>query len=152
LILIFTGKTTGSYLKEGFDIYYKRLEHYIPVNTIVIPESSGKDEVKAMEAEAKIIFSKLLPGDFLIALDEHGREVTSRQLAGQFQKWMVQGIGRVVIVVGGAYGMADKIKERADYTLSLSKLTFTHQMVRLILAEQLYRAMTIIKNEKYHHD
>ena len=105
-----------------------------------------------MAEEEKNILSKLRPADFIVVLDENGVEAGSRQLAGKMQKWMELGKSRIVFVVGGAYGISPSLKKRSDYLLSLSKLTFTHQMVRLILAEQLYRAMTIIKNEKYHHD
>ena len=94
---------------------------------------------------------KLLPGDFIVVLDESGSEVGSRQLAGMFQKWMVNGIGRVVFIIGGPFGISPALKQKANLILSVSKFTFTHQMVRLILVEQIYRAMTIIKNESYHH-
>lgn len=152
LLLIFVGKTTEDYLKEGIDVYHKRLANYISVTVNVISNSVLKEQNKAIAEEGEKIISKLLPGDFLVVLDENGTLGNSRQLAALFQKWMLQSIGRVVFVIGGPFGISPSLKLRANFSLSLSKLTFTHQMVRLILTEQIYRAMTIIKNENYHHD
>jgi 23S rRNA (pseudouridine1915-N3)-methyltransferase len=152
LLLLFVGKTAEPYLKEGIDVYLKRLPNYISITSGIVPASASKEKKKSIEEESKSIQSKLLPGDFLIILDENGTHIGSRQLAGLFQKWMLQSIGRIVFVVGGPFGISNSLKERANYSLSVSKFTFTHQMVRLILVEQLYRAMTIIKNEAYHHD
>ena len=152
LLLLFIGKTSENYLKEGIDIYLKRLSNYISVTTAVIPVSSSKDKNKSLSDEGKNLQSKLLPGDFVVVLDENGTLIGSRQLASMCQKWMLQSIGRVVFIIGGPFGISKAIKETAKYSLSLSKFTFTHQMVRLILVEQLYRAMTILKNEGYHHD
>jgi 23S rRNA (pseudouridine1915-N3)-methyltransferase len=152
LLLLFVGKTTEPYLREGIDIYKKRLPNYISVSTIEVPVSTSKEKNKSLTEESKNIQSKLLPGDFLVILDENGTQLGSRQLATLLQKWMIQSIQRVVFIVGGPYGISEALKKQAKYSLSLSKFTFTHQMVRLILVEQLYRAMTIIKNEGYHHD
>ena len=152
ILLLFVGKTTESYLKEGTEIYLRRLSNYISTFVEIVPPSKEKDLFKAIQDENKKIQSKLLPGDYLIVLDEGGTEIGSKKLAGLFQKWMVQGIGRVVLVTGGPYGLASELKQKADFMLSISKFTFTHQMIRLILVEQLYRAMTIIKNQNYHHD
>ena len=152
ILLLLVGKTSEAYLKEGIDVYLKRLSNYVSISVNVIPVSSEKDKRKNIEEESKGIQSKLLQGDFLVVLDEAGKEIGSRQLAKLFQNWMVQGIGRVVFVTGGPFGIASELKQRANLILSISKFTFTHQMVRLILVEQIYRAMTIIKNESYHHD
>lgn len=152
ILLLLVGKTSEAYLKEGIDVYLKRLSNYVSISVNVLSVSSAKDKRKSIEEESKSIQSKLLPGDFLVVLDEAGKEIGSRQLAELFQKWMVQGIGRVVFVIGGPFGIASGLKQRANLILSVSKFTFTHQMVRLILVEQIYRAMTIIKNESYHHD
>ena len=152
ILLLLVGKTSEAYLKEGIDVYLKRLSNYVSISVNVLSVSSAKDKSKSIEEESKSIQSKLLPGDFLVVLYEAGKEIGSRQLAELFQKWMVQGIGRVVFVIGGPFGIASGIKQRANLILSVSKFTFTHQMVRLILVEQIYRAMTIIKNESYHHD
>ena len=152
ILLLLVGKTSEIYLKEGIEVYLKRLTNYLSLSQVVLALSFAKDKRIAIEEESKTIQSKLLPGDFIIVLDENGSEVSSRQFAVMFQKWMVQGIGRVVFIIGGPFGISTDLKRKANLILSLSKFTFTHQMVRLILVEQIYRAMTIIKNESYHHD
>lgn len=152
ILVLLVGKTSEAYLKEGIAVYLKRLTNYISISMEILPLSSAKDKRTAIEAENKSIQSKLLPGDFLIILDESGTEINSRKFAELFEKWMVQGVGRVVFVIGGPFGLASELKQRAKLILSVSKFTFTHQMVRLILVEQIYRAMTIIRNEGYHHD
>ena len=152
ILLLLVGKTSEVYLKEGIEVYLKRLSNYISLSQAVLALSSAKDKRIAIEDESKAIQLKLLPGDFIVVLDENGSEITSRQLSGLFQKWMVQGIGRVVFIIGGPFGISSVLKQKANLILSVSKFTFTHQMVRLILVEQIYRAMTIIKNESYHHD
>jgi 23S rRNA (pseudouridine1915-N3)-methyltransferase len=152
ILLLFTGKTSEAFLKEGIQVYLKRLTNYSKLSIIEIPISSFKDKKKAMEEESRHIQSKLLPGDYIIVLDEKGSSVGSRQLAGLFSKWMVQGVSRIVFVTGGPFGISPNLKKNANFIFSLSQLTFTHQMARLILVEQIYRAMTILKNESYHHD
>ncbi len=152
LHLVFVGKTTEKYLLEGLDDFMTRLSRYATVTIDVVKASTIRDITKAMEEEEKNILPRLLPGDFLVILDEKGSEMTSRQLAGKVQKWMVEGKNRIVFIIGGAFGIAPSLKSKADYKFSLSLLTFTHQMIRLLLVEQLYRAMTILRNEKYHHD
>lgn len=152
ILLLLVGKTSEAYLKEGIEVYLKRLTNYISLSQGVLALSPAKDKRIAIEEESKSIQSKLLPDDFIVVLDENGSEVGSRQLAGMFQKWMVHGIGRVVFIIGGPFGISPALKQKANLILSVSKFTFTHQMVRLILVEQIYRAMTIIKNESYHHD
>ena len=151
ILLLLVGKTSEAYLKDGIEVYLKRLTNYISLSQGVLALSPAKDKRIAIEEESKSIQSKLLPGDFIVVLDESGSEVGSRQLAGMFQKWMVNGIGRVVFIIGGPFGISPALKQKANLILSVSKFTFTHQMVRLILVEQIYRAMTIIKNESYHH-
>ncbi len=152
LHLVFVGKTTEKYLLEGMDDFMTRLSRYATVTVDVVKASTIRDIRKAMEEEEKNILARLLPGDYLVILDEKGSEMTSRQLAGKVQKWMAEGKNRIVFIIGGAFGIAPSLKVKADYKLSLSLLTFTHQMIRLLLVEQLYRAMTILRNEKYHHD
>ena len=152
ILVLLVGKTTENYLKEGVDLYLKRISNYVSLSVVVLSLSSEKDRKKSIDEEGRNIESKLLPGDFIVVLDEAGTEIVSRRLAELFQKWMVQGIGRVVFVIGGPFGVSSGLKQRANLVLSVSKFTFTHQMVRLILVEQIYRAMTIIKNERYHHD
>jgi 23S rRNA (pseudouridine1915-N3)-methyltransferase len=152
LVLFFVGKTQDAWLKEGIDIYLKRLPHYVPVEVKVINPSSQKDRSKAMEEEYKSIDAKLQPADLLVVLDEIGKEITSRQLSSQFEKWMNHGVSRIIFIIGGAFGTDERLRKKASLVLSVSKFTLTHQMVRLLLVEQLYRAMTIIRNEGYHHD
>ena len=107
---------------------------------------------QVMAQESEKIAAQLQPNDVLICLDENGKEFTSRQYAGMLETFMVSGTQTLVIVIGGPYGIDKALKDRASKVIALSKLTFTHQMVRLVLAEQLYRAMTILRNEPYHHD
>ena len=150
--LVFIGKTTDDYLKEGIEIYLNRLKNYLPVSVTVFPASSAKSPERILSEESLVILSKLQPRDHIVLLDEKGKEVRSVELAVQMEKWMLKGINRLVFIIGGAYGVSDEVKAKAHSTLSLSKLTFTHQMIRLLLAEQLYRAMTITRNESYHHE
>lgn len=152
IVLLYAGKTTEKYLQEGIEIYMERLKHYVNVEVIIFQPSNLPQPDRALGEEQKTIEQKLLPGDFLVVLDENGKEVTSRQLADSIRKWMVQGKSRIVFITGGAYGLARSLKSKANLILSFSKLTFTHQMIRLLLVEQIYRSMTILKNEKYHHD
>jgi 23S rRNA (pseudouridine1915-N3)-methyltransferase len=152
VVLLFVGKTTDTYLKEGIEIYYKRLFHYVATSIEVISASSLTDKKKAMAEEAKFIQAKLKPADFLVVLDENGTQMTSRKFADFFVKLMNQSIDRIVFITGGAFGIDDELKKKAKFILSVSQFTFTHQMIRLILVEQIYRAMTITKGEAYHHD
>ncbi len=150
--ILLIGKTTEAWLKEGIGLYMDRLKNYIPVNMTVLPASSSKLPNKMIVEESESITSKFQPRDFIILLDERGKNLRSIELASQIEKWMIQGVNRVVFIIGGAYGVSDDIKRQAHLQLAVSKLTFTHQMVRLILVEQLYRAMSIIRNESYHHE
>lgn len=148
------GRTKDNYLKEGEAEYIKRIRRYMPVdvNTIGIPawpSSLNPLEIKAREAQ--LVLAKLKSDDYLIILDEKGAHVKSEELARQLQSWMNAGYKRLVFLVGGAWGLDDSLKQRSDWQLSLSKLTFTHQMVRLIFLEQIYRAFTILNNEPYHN-
>ncbi len=149
---IFIGKTTEPYLNEGITTYLKRLVNYLPAEILSIPASSSKLREKIIEEESRAILSKIQPRDYIVLLDERGKELTSRQLAAFIEKQMVAGTNRLLMITGGAYGVSDEVKQKVHYTLSASKFTFTHQMIRLLLTEQVYRAMTILKNESYHHD
>ncbi len=149
---IFIGKTTEPYLNEGITTYLKRLVNYLPAEILSIPASSSKLREKIIEEESRAILSKSQPRDYIVLLDERGKELTSRQLAAFIEKQMVAGTNRLLMITGGAYGVSDEVKQKVHYTLSASKFTFTHQMIRLLLTEQVYRAMTILKNESYHHD
>lgn len=153
IILLAVGKTTDKWVKLGMEEYQKRLGHYAKFSFQIIPELKlGKrtaEEVKRSEAEA--ITKQLQPGDYLVLLDEAGRQHGSEAFATQLQKWMNAGPKRLIFVIGGAYGFDEMLKNKARGLLSLSKMTFTHQMVRPFFIEQLYRAFTILRGEKYHN-
>lgn len=149
---IFIGKTTEPYLNEGVTIYLKRLVNYLPAEVLILPASTSKLKEKIVEEESKLILARILPRDYIVLLDELGKELTSRQLAVFIEKQMLAGTNRLLLITGGAFGVSDELKKKAHFTLSASKFTFTHQMIRLLLMEQVYRAMTILKNESYHHD
>ncbi len=155
IILLVVGKTTDKHIEALTQEYLHRLEHYLPVDIQVIPElrqtkSLSQDDQK--QREAKLILDSIKPGDHVALLDEHGTEPRSIQFAQLLQKRMASGIKRLIFVVGGPYGFAPDVYARADEKISLSRLTFSHQMVRLFFVEQVYRAMTIINNEPYHHE
>ncbi|MBK7428016.1 MAG: 23S rRNA (pseudouridine(1915)-N(3))-methyltransferase RlmH [Saprospiraceae bacterium] len=148
------GKTKDNYLKDGETEYIKRIKRYmaVEVSTIDIPAwpaSMSAAEIKGKESQ--LVLAKLKADDYLIALDEKGGQVASEELALQMQSWMNAGYKRLIFLVGGAWGIDDSLKQRSNWQLSLSKLTFTHQMVRLIFLEQIYRAFTILNNEPYHN-
>ena len=151
--LFYTGKTTEPFLKEGIDEYLKRLKHYVPVTEVIIEPSrfSKPDFKKAAEEESERMLKKIKPTDFVVLLDERGKSLGSEELSAVLQKHQSAGLGKMIFITGGAYGLGQAIKQRANLVLSFSKFTFTHQMIRLLLVEQIYRAMTILKNEKYHH-
>lgn len=147
------GKTNDAYIKEGCDQYVKRLPHYLPFEYIEIPEPKNtklsSDVLK--KEEEKIIISKLQDSDQLILLDEKGSEYTSVEFGQFIQKKMNSVAGNLIFLIGGPYGFSETIYKRANGKVALSKMTLSHQMVRLFALEQLYRACTIIKGEKYHH-
>ena len=151
--LIAIGKTDESYLKEGIDKYLKRLKHYVSFELIIINDVKVGKKANATlqkELEEKEILSKVNDNDFLILLDEKGEEYHSVGFSKFLQKRMNSG-NDIVFVIGGPFGFSDRMYERANTKVGLSKLTFSHQMVRLFFVEQLYRAFTILKGEKYHH-
>lgn len=148
------GKTVKGYLKEGELEYEKRLSRYIKFEETVIPELKNAsklshDEVK--QKEGGLLLAKLDSSDFVVLLDENGKLQSSEEFAKWIENKQIYGTSKIVFIVGGAYGFSNDIYNRAQYKLSLSKMTFSHQMVRMIFKEQLYRAFTIIKGEPYHH-
>lgn len=153
VILIAIGDHEEAYLAKGFELYGKRLNHYLSFETVIIPtlKNKAKSKEAAMQAEAKEVMKKLTPTDLLILLDDKGKEFTSEGLAKQMQNWLNMPGKRMVFLIGGAFGFAPEIYQRANQKISLSKLTFNHQMARLFFLEQLYRSMTILKGEPYHH-
>lgn len=155
IVLLVVGKTTESYFIQGIDEYSKRLAHYVPFELTVIPELRNTKSLSAdqqKEREADLILKALQPGDYVVLLDEHGREFTSLQFASYLEKKMANIAKRLVFVVGGPYGFSNRVYQAAQEKISLSKMTYSHQMIRLIFTEQLYRAMTILNNEPYHHE
>ncbi|MCF8370009.1 MAG: 23S rRNA (pseudouridine(1915)-N(3))-methyltransferase RlmH [Bacteroidales bacterium] len=155
ITLLLIGKTDKSYIKEAVEVYAKRLVHYIPFEMQVIPDiknakKQSTDQLKQKEGEA--ILSALSPGAELILLDEGGKEFSSTGFAALLEKKMITGTRQLCFVIGGAYGFSPEVYQKADMKFSLSKMTFSHQMVRMIFVEQLYRAFTIIKGEPYHHE
>jgi 23S rRNA (pseudouridine1915-N3)-methyltransferase len=148
------GKTTEGYLKEGIAIYEKRVKNYLPFEIKIIPEikkTSGLSTEQQKIMEGKLLLGDFTPADYIVLLDERGKCMPSKDFALFLQKQMLQSIKSMIFVVGGPYGFSKEIYERANEKIALSEMTFSHQMVRLIFMEQLYRAMTILKNEPYHH-
>lgn len=154
-VLFYTiGKPDDVNIKQGIDEFTKRIARYYPLEWKIIasPKNAGsitENELKTKEAE--LILGNLKKEDYLVALDERGRMLTSVQLAATIQARANESVKQLVFLIGGAYGIDESILKRANFIWSLSSLTFPHQLVRLILAEQVYRACTIIKGEKYHH-
>jgi 23S rRNA (pseudouridine1915-N3)-methyltransferase len=148
------GKTEEAYLKEGIEKYIKRLKHYTKLTIIEIDElknTKALTQEQQKTKEAELILKKITPLDHVVLLDERGMEFTSVEFAGYIDKRAVTSVSNLIFVVGGPYGFDRSVYERANDKLSLSGMTFSHQMVRLFFVEQLYRAFTIIKGEPYHH-
>lgn len=155
IVLIAVGKTTTDYLVKGIDGFMKRVNHYLPMEMTVLPDiksTKGMTGAAQKEREGQAMLAALQPGDVVVLLDERGKEFTSREFASQIDRRMVQGIKRLVFVIGGPYGFSQEMYDRANDKISLSRMTFTHEMVRLFFVEQVYRAMTILRGEPYHHD
>ena len=155
IVIIAVGKTATDYVARGVEEFLKRANRYVGVELTVIPDvksSKALTEDAQKQQEGRAILAALQPGDVVTLLDERGKELTSREFSGLIERRMIQGIKRLVFVIGGPYGFAREVYERADDKLSLSRMTFTHEMVRLFFTEQIYRAMTIMRGEPYHHD
>ena len=153
--LIFIGKEDAELLDASIKQYSKKINFYFPYETVVIPylkncKSLSFDEQKKKEGE--LILKKIAPSDVVVLLDERGKELSSVAFSGFIQQQSNSGIKNLVFVIGGAYGFSDEVYQRKNEMVSLSKMTFPHIMVRLLFAEQLYRACTILKNEPYHHE
>ena len=153
-ILILVGKTTDKHFAAGIKDYAERIGHYMPLEIITIPElkntkSLSEEQQKTMEGE--LIMKHIQTSDTVVLLDEHGKEMRSMEYAQWLQR-TGNNARRLVFVIGGPYGFAPAVYQRANDKISLSRMTFSHQMVRLIFTEQLYRACTIIKGEPYHHE
>ncbi len=149
-----TGKNNEAYLDEGSGIYLKRLSRYLPFEMEVLPDIRQAKNLKPLqlkEKESDQVLTRLKNEDFLVLLDEKGRQFTSESFARWLEVQLQGSSRRLIFVVGGAYGFSQALYDRANVLLSLSGMTFSHQMVRLFFLEQLYRAMTILKNEPYHN-
>ncbi len=152
--LLAIGKTDDKNLQKLTDDYIKRLKHYIGFDFEIIPDIKNVknlSEKQQKEKEGELLLKKLKPTDILILLDEKGKELTSVGFSEYLQKKMNSGIKQLVFVIGGPYGFSDAVYQKAQGKISFSKMTFSHQMFRLFVVEQLYRAFTILKNEPYHH-
>lgn len=148
------GKTSESWIETGAAVFEKRLKNYLPFAWTILPAAKLKttDGNQLKQEEGKIVLARLHPDDFLVLLDEHGKEYSSVELA----HWIEQRLGasnrRLIFLIGGAFGFSPEVYARSNAQLSLSQLTFSHQMMRVFLLEQLYRAMTILRNEPYHNN
>lgn len=153
--LIQFGKTSEKYLQEGIAIYEKRLQHYTKYSVITLPEGTKKHPNNiqlAKQVEAELLQKNIESSDVTLLLDEKGKHYTSVEFANQLENYQLNAVKRVNFVIGGAYGFTPEAYALASATLSFSKMTFSHQMIRLFFSEQLYRAFTIINNEKYHNN
>ena len=154
IVLTVVGKTTSAYITQGIEMYIKRLRYYIPFKIQVIPDIKKNKKIteelqKSMESNE--ILLSITNQDYLILLDEKGTQHTSIEFSEILQRIMLSGVKRLVFVIGGPYGFSQDIYRRANQLLSLSKMTFNHEMIRLFFIEQLYRGMTILRGEPYHH-
>ena len=151
--VLFVNKTVGNWVKDGLTEYKSRLKRYLSIDFIEleINSSTKRKMQEILDEESAKILSYVKSSDHLVLLDENGAHLSSEEYAKWLNKKFVSIQGDLIFVVGGAYGFHSNLKERSNEQLSLSSMTFTHQMVRVIFAEQLYRAMTILKNEPYHH-
>ena len=148
------GKNHEPYVKEGIELFTKRISNYYPVEWSIIAtakNAAGLSETDLKKKEGEIIINLLQKEDYLVLLDESGRQLSSEELANFIQVRANESTKNIVFLIGGAFGVSEAVKQRANYQWSLSKLVFPHQLVRLILAEQLYRACSINRNDKYHH-
>jgi 23S rRNA (pseudouridine1915-N3)-methyltransferase len=148
------GKPHESYVKQGVEDFTKRISNYYKADWNIIPvprQAASLSETELKKREGELILQGLAKEDFLVALDERGKQLSSEGLADFIEKTANRSVKQVVFVIGGAFGLDEAVLKRADFKWSLSELTFPHQLVRLVLAEQVYRACTIIRNEKYHH-
>ncbi|MEN8115620.1 MAG: 23S rRNA (pseudouridine(1915)-N(3))-methyltransferase RlmH [Bacteroidota bacterium] len=155
LTLLVVGKTDASYLNAGINEYIKRLKHYVNIEIEVIPDIKRGKNTNAQiqkQKEGELILSKATKGKEIHLFDEKGKVFSSKEFALFLEKKMVSGLKELVFVIGGPYGFSEGVYQKATSKISLSRLTFSHQMVRLLCVEQIYRAFTILKGEPYHHE
>lgn len=152
IVLLCIGKTDEKYLEQGINIFLKRLKHYTSFEIKVVKDVKAiKQRNQLMQAEAEAFKKHLNPDDFVVLLDENGKRNTSEDFATYIEKLQVRSTRRLVFIIGGAFGFSDEMHQLSKDKLSLSDMTFSHQMIRLFVVEQVYRAYTIIRNEKYHN-
>lgn len=152
--LLVVGKTTNKNIDTCIKDYSDRIIHYMPFDIVVIPElkqTKSLSESQQKEMEGQLILRKVLSSDYLVLLDERGKEMSSKNFAKWIEACQMKR-QNLIFVIGGPYGFSEKVYERCNYKISLSQMTFSHEMVRMIFAEQLYRACTIMRGEPYHHD
>ena len=152
--LLCIGKTDAEFIVQGIREYEKRLKHYVSYESVYIPDvknSKSLTENQQKDKEGELLKSYLKESDFVVLLDERGKDYSSVEFSKFIEKHMISGLKSLVFIIGGPYGFSKDIVELSNAKISLSKMTFSHQMVRMIFVEQLYRAMTIIKVEPYHH-
>lgn len=155
IVLLSIGKIKESWVQGGINLYISRLSHYLQFKQIEIPDvkNNKKQDAENQKTLEGIQMLKLLDNsDLLILLDEHGTEMSSLKFSDWLQIKMASGIKRLVFAIGGPYGFSNEVKKRANSSVSMSKMTFTHEMARLFAVEQIYRAMTILNNQPYHHE
>jgi 23S rRNA (pseudouridine1915-N3)-methyltransferase len=148
---VFTGKTADRFLAEGIGYYKKKLDYYTASGIKIISCSKEKTMERILRDESQRILKSVSNKDYLILLDEKGKQFSSIEFANEIQKIQNKSVSKIMFVTGSAYGVDSSLRERANLIISFSKFTFTHQMIRMLLLEQAYRAMTILKREKYHH-
>ena len=153
--LLLVGKTEEGFIKQGLEIYENRLKHYISFSSIIITDVKNAGKISPSDLkikEGELILKHFTASDFVVLLDDKGKQFSSVEFSNYIQKQMNSGIKNLCFVVGGAFGFSEQVYNRANMQLSLSKMTLTHQMVRIFFLEQLYRTMTILKGESYHHE
>jgi len=151
LSIVMVGRTDRGFVGEGMAHYLDRLAHSAVVEQVVVAEESHGPQARRQEVEAERMLAAVRPGGRVVALDERGKNMTSPALAEQLGSWRDHGVRHITLLIGGSYGLHERVRERADLVLALSRMTFPHQLVRVVLAEQLYRAFSILQGRPYHH-
>jgi len=153
--LLSIGKTEDPYLREGIELYIKKIRHYFPFEYEEHPalkQTKNLNFSEQKKREGEILLKKIVASDFVILLDEKGKHYSSVEFSDFLQQKILQNIKQIIFVIGGTYGFSEEVYQRKNHAISLSSMTFSHQMVRLIFLEQLYRGASILKNEPYHHE
>jgi 23S rRNA (pseudouridine1915-N3)-methyltransferase len=153
--LIVVGKTDSTAVSDLVSLYAKRISHYARFSVVMLPDVKNTGKMAAStqkRAEGEMLLKQFAPDDYVVLLDDKGSAYTSMEFADRLQKWLNSGVRRICFVVGGPYGFSKEVYERAGEAVSLSPMTFSHQIVRAIFAEQLYRAFSILNNSPYHHE